>query len=34
MATVGDTPQEFSAFIKKDIAEWKGVATQANVSVK
>ena len=34
MATVGNTPQEFSAFIKKDIAEWKGVATQANVSVK
>lgn len=34
MATVGDTPQEFAAFIKKDIGVWKEVATQANVSVK
>jgi tripartite-type tricarboxylate transporter receptor subunit TctC len=34
MATVGDTPQEFAAFIKKDIAVWKDVAAQANVSVK
>jgi tripartite-type tricarboxylate transporter receptor subunit TctC len=34
MATVGDTPQDFAAFIKKDIAVWKQVATQANVSVK
>jgi tripartite-type tricarboxylate transporter receptor subunit TctC len=33
MATVGDTPQEFSAFISKDIAVWKKVAAQANVSV-
>ena len=31
---VGDTPQEFAAFIKRDIAEWKEVAAQANVSVK
>jgi tripartite-type tricarboxylate transporter receptor subunit TctC len=31
---VGDTPQEFAAFIKKDIAMWKDVAAQANVSVK
>jgi tripartite-type tricarboxylate transporter receptor subunit TctC len=31
---VGDTPEEFAAFIKKDIALWKDVATQANVSVK
>ena len=31
---VGDTPAEFAAFIKKDIALWKDVATQANVSVK
>jgi len=31
---VGDTPDEFAAFIKKDIALWKDVATQANVSVK
>jgi tripartite-type tricarboxylate transporter receptor subunit TctC len=34
MQTVGDTPEEFSAFIKQDIAVWKAVATQANVSVK
>jgi tripartite-type tricarboxylate transporter receptor subunit TctC len=34
MATVGDTPQEFAVFIKKDIGVWKEVATQANVSVK
>ena len=27
MATVGDTPQEFAAFIKKDIVVWKEVAT-------
>src|SRR6202050_4958375 len=31
---VGDTPQEFAAFIKKDITMWKDVAAQANVSVK
>ena len=30
---VGDTPQEFAAFIKKDIAQWKAVATQANISI-
>jgi tripartite-type tricarboxylate transporter receptor subunit TctC len=34
MATVGDTPQDFAAFIKKDIAVWKDVAARANVSVK
>jgi putative tricarboxylic transport membrane protein len=34
MQIVGDTPEEFAAFIKKDIALWKNVATQANVSVK
>ncbi len=34
MQTVGDTPEEFAAFIKQDIAVWKKVATQANVSVK
>jgi tripartite-type tricarboxylate transporter receptor subunit TctC len=34
MATVGDTPEQFAAFIKQDIAVWKEVATQANVSVK
>ena len=31
---VGDTPEEFAAFIKKDIALWKAVAVQADVSVK
>jgi tripartite-type tricarboxylate transporter receptor subunit TctC len=30
---VGDTPAEFAAFIKQDIAQWKAVAIQANVSV-
>jgi tripartite-type tricarboxylate transporter receptor subunit TctC len=30
---VGDTPAEFAAFIKKDIAQWKAVATQANISI-
>jgi tripartite-type tricarboxylate transporter receptor subunit TctC len=34
MQIVGDTPEEFSAFIKKDIALWKAVAVQAGVSVK
>jgi tripartite-type tricarboxylate transporter receptor subunit TctC len=34
MQTVGDTPQQFSAFIRQDIAIWKAVATQAGVSVK
>jgi putative tricarboxylic transport membrane protein len=34
MQTVGDTPDHFAAFIKEDIAVWKTVATQANVSVK
>jgi tripartite-type tricarboxylate transporter receptor subunit TctC len=31
---VGDTPQQFAAFIKQDIALWKAVAAQANVSVQ
>ena len=34
MTIVGDTPEEFGAFIKQDIAVWKTVATQADVSVK
>ncbi len=34
MQTVGDTPGEFAAFIKQDIAVWKEVARQANVAVK
>jgi len=34
MTIVGDTPQQFGAFIKQDIALWRDVATQANVSVK
>src|SRR6266852_9637209 len=28
------TPQEFAAFLAKDIAMWKEVATMANVSVE
>ena len=34
MQTVGDTADEFAAFIAQDIAVWKQVAAQANVSVK
>lgn len=34
MQLVGDTPEQFAAFIKQDIALWQGVATQANVEVK
>ena len=34
MEPVGDTPQEFVAFIQKDIATWKEVAAMANVSVE
>src|SRR5258708_5002142 len=34
MQTVGNTPDEFAAFIKQDIAIWKAVASEADVSVK
>ena len=34
MQTVGNTPEEFAAFIKQDIAVWQGVARQAHVSVE
>ena len=34
MQTVGNTPEEFAAFIKQDIAIWKAVASEADVSVK
>jgi tripartite-type tricarboxylate transporter receptor subunit TctC len=34
MQTVGNTPEEFAAFINQDIAIWKAVATEADVSVK
>jgi tripartite-type tricarboxylate transporter receptor subunit TctC len=34
MQTVGNSPDEFAAFIKQDIAIWKAVATEADVSVK
>lgn len=34
MATVGDTPEHFAAFIRQDIAMWKEVAKQAGVSVQ
>jgi tripartite-type tricarboxylate transporter receptor subunit TctC len=34
MQTVGNTPEEFAAFIRNDIAVWKAVAAEADVSVK
>ena len=34
MQPVGDTPQSFAAFLKKDIATWKDVAALAKVSVE
>jgi len=34
MQTVGNTPGEFAAFIRDDIAVWQAVATQAKVSVQ
>ncbi len=34
MQPVGNTPEEFAAFITKDIAIWKAVAAEADVSVK
>jgi tripartite-type tricarboxylate transporter receptor subunit TctC len=34
MQTVGDTSDHFAAFIRQDIAVWKAVAAQAEVSVK
>lgn len=34
MQTVGNSPGEFAAFIQKDIAVWKAVATSANVTVE
>jgi tripartite-type tricarboxylate transporter receptor subunit TctC len=34
MQTVGNTPEEFAAFIQKDIAIWKGVAAAAKVTVE
>jgi tripartite-type tricarboxylate transporter receptor subunit TctC len=34
MQTVGNTPEQFAAFIQQDIAIWKEVATRANVEVK
>jgi tripartite-type tricarboxylate transporter receptor subunit TctC len=34
MSIVGNSPDEFAAFIKQDIALWRQVATQANVEVK
>jgi tripartite-type tricarboxylate transporter receptor subunit TctC len=34
MQTVGSTPEEFAAFIQKDIAIWKGVAAAAKVTVE
>jgi tripartite-type tricarboxylate transporter receptor subunit TctC len=34
MQTVGNTPEDFAAFIRNDIAVWKAVAAEADVSVK
>ena len=34
MQTVGNSPEQFIAFIKQDIAVWKDVAIQAKVEVK
>jgi tripartite-type tricarboxylate transporter receptor subunit TctC len=34
MQVVGDTPEQFAAFIAKDTATWKTVAAAANVSVE
>jgi len=34
MQTVGNSPEQFIAFIKEDIAIWKDVETQAKVEVK
>jgi tripartite-type tricarboxylate transporter receptor subunit TctC len=34
MQTVGTTPEEFAAFIQKDIATWKAVAAAAKVTVE
>jgi len=34
MSPVGDTPQQFAAFITKDIAMWKDVAALSKVSVE
>ena len=34
MQTVGNTPEEFAAFIQKDIATWKAVAAAAKVTVE
>jgi tripartite-type tricarboxylate transporter receptor subunit TctC len=34
MQIVGSTPEEFAAFIQKDIATWKAVAAAAKVTVE
>lgn len=34
MQTVGNSPEAFASFIRRDIAIWKAVAEQANVEVK
>jgi tripartite-type tricarboxylate transporter receptor subunit TctC len=34
MQTVGNRPEEFAAFLQKDIAIWKGVASAAKVTVE
>jgi tripartite-type tricarboxylate transporter receptor subunit TctC len=34
MQAVGNSPEDFAAFIQKDIATWKAVATDAHVTVE
>jgi hypothetical protein len=34
MQPVGSSPEAFAAFIKRDIATWKGVAETAKVTVE
>lgn len=34
MQVVGDTPEQFAAFLRKEAATWKAVAAMANVSVE
>ena len=34
MSPVGDKPDQFAVFLKKDLATWKEVAVLANVSVE
>jgi tripartite-type tricarboxylate transporter receptor subunit TctC len=33
LETVADTPEEFSEYIRRDLAKWAGVVREANVHV-